>query len=58
MAQEEAKLYMGTRDYQNKKGNAQTREETEIGTGDIHTYIQTINCKDKETVKLEIKPSL
>lgn len=41
MAQEEAKLYMGTRDYQNKKGNAQTREETEIGTGtgDKNNYI-------------------
>lgn len=41
MAHEEAKLYMGTRDYQNKKGNAPTGEETEIGTGtgDKNNYI-------------------
>lgn len=53
MAQEEAKLYMGTRDYQNKKGNAQTREETEIGTGtgDKNNYIvEREREKDTENI--------
>lgn len=53
MAQEEAKLYMGTRDYQNKKGNAQTREETEkgTGTGDKNNYIvEREREKDTENI--------
>lgn len=53
MAQEEAKLYMGMRDYQNKKGNAQTREKTEIGTGtgDKNNYIvEREREKDTENI--------